>query len=191
MYRLHTLDTIVLNDFIDLYLGEDTKAVAEGEAPDREVREAAERMRMDYIRIVGGSEVSAQLSRKNEELKIQMRRVCLQAAKALAESGNTGDACSIMAAAGWQVTPENISAKIAGIEAADRLKEARISKTETKGQTVSRETFTRERVALMRHNSMYIDASTMKASEYAWMLKAMCDDIRSAMIQSRKTKKRK
>ena len=192
MYKLHTLETIVLDDFIDLYLGDDSKAVAEGKAPEKETAEAAERIRMDYIRIVGGREVAAQLRRKDEELKIQMRRICLQAAKVLAESGNIDDAVKVMESAGYKVSEKNILARIAGLEASDRMKEARLSNADAPTrQEASRETFTRERVALMRHTSMYIDSSVIKAAEYAWMLRSMCDEMRAAMIQSKKTKKRR
>ena len=46
-YKLHTLDTISLADFIDLYLGDDSKAVAEGNAPQDKRREAAMSIKLD------------------------------------------------------------------------------------------------------------------------------------------------
>lgn len=188
-YRLHTLDTISLADFIDLYLGDESKAVVEGNAPSEKIAEAATAIKLDYIRIIGGKTVAAQLLKADAELKIKMRAIVLDAAKALAEAGDMKSARGVMQTLGYDLKDEQLVRKIDALRATDRMKEDRLKAQPVKTAEVSRETFTRERVALMRHTGMYIDTAKMRASEYAWMLKAMCDELDAAVRNSRKNKK--
>lgn len=188
-YKLHTLDTISLADFIDLYLGDDTKTVAEGNPPQEKIAEAATAIKLDYIRIIGGKTVDAQLLKADAELKLKMRAIVLDAAKALAEAGDMKSAKGVMHTLGYDLNDEQLVRKIEALRATDRMKADRLKGQPTKAAEVSRETFTRERVALMRHTGMYIDTNKMRASEYAWMLKAMCDELDAAVRNSRKNKK--
>ena len=188
-YRLHTLDTISLADFIDLYLGDESKAVAEGSAPSEKIAEAATAIKLDYIRIIGGKTVAAQLLKADAELKLKMRAMVLGAAKALAEAGDMESSRNVMRTLGYELADDQLLRKIDALQATDRMKADRLKGQPVKAAEVSRETLTRERVALMRHTGMYIDTAKMRASEYAWMLKAMCDELDAAVRNSRKNKK--
>lgn len=194
--RLHTLDTIRLADFIDLFLGDVTKAVAEGKPTDEEVRQAAQTMCEDYLRIVGGRQVAAQLSRENEALKLRMRDVCLRAARALCEAGDMDSAREVLRSAGLPVDESerpSMLMRIDGIMAQDAYKrdKAALAKRQEKHTEVSREYFTRERVAVMRWAKMYVDERQMSAAEYAWMVRAMCDDLQKAMMEQQRKKNRR
>lgn len=194
--RLHTLDTIRLADFISLFLGDHGKAVAEGEATQQEIEDAARRMCEEYIRIVGGRQVAAQLSRENEALKLRMRDVCLRAARALCEAGDTESARSVLRSAGMPVDEQGADGmirRIDGLMAADayRRDKAALARKQERHTEVTREYFVRERVAVMRWAKMYIDERQISASEYAWMVRAMCDDLQRAMMEQQKRKNKR
>lgn len=194
--RLHTLDTIRLADFIDLFLGDVTKAVAEGKPTDEEVRQAAQAMCAEYLRIVGGRQVAAELSRENEALKLRMRDVCLRAARALCEAGDMDSALEVLKSAGLPVSETEKDAmlmRIDGLLAQDAYKrdKAALARKQEKHTEVSREYFTRERVAVMRWAKMYVDERQMSAAEYAWMVRAMCEDLQRAMMEQQKRKNKR
>ena len=194
--RLHTLDTIRLADFISLFLGDHGKAVAEGEATQQEIEDAARRMCEEYIRIVGGRQVAAQLSRENEALKLRMRDVCLRAARALCEAGDTENARAVLRSAGMPVDEhgaDGMIRRIDGLMAADayRRDKAALARKQERHTEVTREYFTRERVAVMRWAKMYIDERQISASEYAWMVRAMCDDLQRAMMEQQRKKNKR
>lgn len=194
--RLHTLDTIRLADFISLFLGDHGKAVAEGEATQQEIEDAARRMREEYIRIVGGRQVAAQLSRENEALKLRMRDVCLRAARALCEAGDTESARAVLRSAGMPVDEQGADGmirRIDGMMAADayRRDKAALARKQERHTEVTREYFIRERVAVMRWAKMYIDERQISASEYAWMVRAMCDDLQRAMMEQQRKKNKR
>ena len=194
--RLHTLDTIRLADFISLFLGDHGKAVAEGEATQQEIEDAARRMCEEYIRIVGGRQVAAQLSRENEALKLRMRDVCLRAARALCEAGDTESARAVLRSAGMPVDEQGADGmikRIDGLMAADayRRDKAALARKQERHTEVTREYFTRERVAVMRWAKMYVDERQMSAAEYAWMVRAMCDDLQRAMMEQQRKKNKR
>ena len=194
--RLHTLDTIRLADFISLFLGDHGKAVAEGEATQQEVEDAARAMCEEYIRIVGGRQVAAQLSRVNEALKLRMRDVCLRAARALCEAGDTDSARAVLRSAGMPVDEQGADGmikRIDGLMAADayRRDKAALARKQERHTEVTREYFTSERVAVMRWAKMYVDERQMSAAEYAWMVRAMCDDLQRAMMEQQRKKNKR
>lgn len=194
--RLHTLDTIRLADFIDLFLGDVTKAVTEGSPTDEEIAQAAQTMCEDYLRIVGGRQVAAQLSRENEALKLRMRDACLRAARALCEAGDTESARAVLHSAGMPVDEQGADGmirRIDGLMAQDayRRDKAALARKQERHTEVTREYFTRERVAVMRWAKMYVDERQMSASEYAWMVRAMCDDLQRAMMEQQRRKSKK
>lgn len=62
--KLHTLDTIRLARFIDLWLGDVDAVVAEGEATDEQKQRAALDLCNQYMEIVGGTQVQARLAQE-------------------------------------------------------------------------------------------------------------------------------
>lgn len=194
--KLHTLDTIRLADFISLFLGDHGKAVAEGDATQQEIEDAARRMCEEYIRIVGGRQVAAQLSRENEALKLRMRDVCLRAARALCEAGDTESARAVLRSAGMPVDEQGADwmiRRIDGMMASDayRRDKAALARKQERHTEVTREYFTRERVAVMRWAKMYVDERQISAAEYAWMVRAMCDDLQRAMMEQQRKKNKR
>lgn len=198
--RLHTLDSIRLADFIDMWLGDAGRVIAEGspagEVERAEVERRARELAEQYIGIVGGAQVAARLAQENDRLKIRMRRVCLETARALLNGGDLDNAVKVLAAAGFTVTGDatDTRRRIDGWLAQDGYRDEKLRRTleaEQAAAPVGRDWWVRERVALMKWARMYIDEKQMSASEYAWMLRAMCEDMRRAIQEQRKIKNRK
>lgn len=187
--KFHTLDTIILADFIELYLGDDSKAVAEGEATEAEIRNAARKISAEYSRIIGGRMVASKLYKMDTLNNLERRGAVLTSAMNMALKGYIKDAQTIMSSLGYEIKDEMLIRKIEALLATDKMKIDRLLAQPSGECTPTRERMTRERVALMRHTGMYIDTGKMRASEYAWMLKAMCDELDAAVRNSKKNKR--
>ena len=183
------MNDITLSRFIDIYLGDTAKTVREcasGKESCMEAKrkEAAARLCAQYLSIVGGRAVMAQISRRNEMLSLQMRMACLDACRRLAKAGGWDDVLEVMAALGYRFGAgehERMMKKLDSLEATfryrfDKLRSA-AGREEKGAKTVDRDYFTRERVAVMAHMKMHIDPDAFTAAEYAWMVRRMCDEL--------------
>lgn len=193
---LHTLDTIRLARFIDLWLGDVDAVVAEGEATDEQKQRAALDLCNQYMEIVGGTQVQARLAQENERLKLRMRRICLETARALIATGDLDSARKVLRSAGLPSDGDAavLRRRIDGWLAQDGYKEKKAQEAQEQaesGARMTRDWFTRERVAVMRWAKMYVDERQMSAAEYAWMVRAMCDDLQKAMMEQQRKKNRR
>lgn len=193
---LHTLDTIRLARFIDLWLGDVDAVVAEGEATDEQKQRAALDLCNQYMEIVGGTQVQARLAQENERLKLRMRRICLETARALIATDDLENARKVLRSAGLPSEGDAavLRRRIDGWLAQDGYKEKKAQEAQEQaecGARMTRDWFTRERVAVMRWAKMYVDERQISASEYAWLVRAMCDEVRRSMNEQRKLKQQK
>lgn len=193
---LHTLDTIRLARFIDLWLGDVDAVVAEGEATDELKQRAARELCEQYIGIVGGTQVQARLAQENERLKLRMRRICLETARALIATGDLDSARKVLRSAGLPSEGDAavLRRRIDGWLAQDGYKEKKAQEAQEQaegGARMTRDWFTRERVVVMRWAKMYVDERQMSAAEYAWLVRAMCDEVRRSMNEQRKLKQKR
>ena len=182
------LDEITLSRFIDVYLGDVSKVVKEGECGKGEQREAAARLCAKYLSIVGGRSLLAQISRRDGMLRVQMRLSCLEACRRLAGAGDWEGAREVMGALGYRfgsVERERMMKKMDSVEASDRYRLDKLRAAEEQKEKnavkADRDYFTRERVAVMAHMKMHIDPDVFKAGEYAWMVRRMCDELEKAL----------
>ena len=181
------LNEITLSRFIEVYLGDVSKTVKEGECSEREQREAAARLCALYLSIVGGRSLLAQISRRDEMLRSQMRLSCLEACRRLSEAGDWAGVRGVMGALGYtfgEGERERMMRKLDSVEASAkyRLDKLRAAEEQAGKNAVKadRDYFTRERVAVMAHMKMHIDPDVFKAGEYAWMVRRMCDELEAA-----------
>lgn len=192
------LNDITLSRFIDIYLGDTAKTVREGASGkescmEAKRKEAAARLCAQYLSIVGGRAVMAQISRRNEMLSLQMRMACLDACRRLAKAGGWDDVLEVMAALGYRFGAgehERMIKKLDSLEAyskyrMDKLRAA-MEQAGKDAQPADRAYFTRERVAVMQHMKMHIDPGTFTAAEYAWMVRRMCDELESLKSSMKK-----
>lgn len=186
------LDKIPLSRFIDVYLGNINRVAEGGKYSRAEKKEAAERLCSRYLSIVGGRSMLAQISRRNEVVKLQMRLTCLQACRRLMQVGAWDGVREVLGTLGYRMGPgerERMRAKVDSVEASDRYRMDKLLKDEKEHvgkEVMDRTYFTRERVAVMSHVKMYIDADTFSAEEYAWMVKRMCDELDAAIRATNK-----
>lgn len=184
------LDKIPLSRFIDVYLGDTDRVADGGTYTKKEKEEAASRLCGRYLGIVGGRQALAVTSRRNDALKVRMRLACLAACRVLICAGAPEDAVAVLGALGYPFPAadgEKMLAKVDSVEAADKYRLRKLEAEERRWREnagnpkMDRAYFTKERVAVMSHVRMYIDADTFSAEEYAWMVKRMCDELDAAM----------
>ena len=192
----HTLDTISMADFERLYFGDISVVSKNGTGSEDELKAAATEIIQKYIQIISGESAAAELSKRNTILKLEMRIVVLQAAKSLADARMFEDACKVMAALGYQLEPENkeaISRKIDGVLASDtyRLETAKKQAEKENTNDIDHDYFVKERVQVMRWAKMRISPDDITAIEYAYLIKAMCDEYKQQEKELNKIKAKK
>ena len=192
----HTLDTISMADFERLYFGDISVVSKNGTGSEDELKAAATEIIQKYIQIISGESAAAELSKRNTILKLEMRIVVLQAAKSLADARMYEDACKVMAALGYRLKPENkeaISRKIDGVLASDtyRLETAKKQSEKENTNDIDHDYFVKERVQVMRWAKMRISPDDITAIEYAYLIKAMCDEYKQQEKELNKIKAKK
>lgn len=192
----HTLDTISMADFERLYFGDISVVSKNGTGSEDELKAAATEIIQKYIQIISGESAAAELSKRNTILKLEMRIVVLQAAKSLADARMYEDACKVMSALGYRLNPESkeaISRKIDGVLAADtyRLDTAKKQAEKENVNEIDHDYFVKERVQVMRWAKMRISPDEITAIEYAYLIKAMCDEYKQQEKELNKIKAKK
>ena len=192
----HTLDTISMADFERLYFGDISVVSKNGTGSEDELKAAATEIIQKYIQIISGESAAAELSKRNTILKLEMRIVVLQAAKSLADARMYEDACKVLAALGYRLKPENkeaISRKIDGVLASDtyRLETAKKQAEKENTNDIDHDYFVKERVQVMRWAKMRISPDDITAIEYAYLIKAMCDEYKQQEKELNKIKAKK
>lgn len=192
----HTLDTISMADFERLYFGDLSVVSKNGTGSEEELKAAATEIIQKYIQIISGESAAAELSKRNTVLKLEMRIVVLQAAKSLADARMYEDACKVMSALGYRLKPESkeaISRKIDGVLASDtyRLETAKKQAEKEDVNDIDHDYFVKERVQVMRWAKMRISPDEITAIEYAYLIKAMCDECKQQEKELNKIKAKK
>lgn len=192
----HTLDTISMADFEQLYFGDISVVSKNGTGSEEELKAAATEIIQKYIQIISGESAAAELSKRNTVLKLEMRIVVLQAAKSLADARMYEDACKVMSALGYRLKPESkeaISRKIDGVLASDtyRLETAKKQAEKENVNEIDHDYFVKERVQVMRWAKMRISPDEITAIEYAYLIKAMCDEYKQQEKELNKIKAKK
>lgn len=180
---MRKLDDITLRDFIEVYFGDFSKV---GEGTKEEQMKAASEMCMEYFQIVGGRNVAVQVARRDRQLKIQMRGDCLDACEKLLIMGEVDGAIQVMKAMGYEVTKENIVAKIDNVRKMDAYALKKMEETEGEKVELTREHFTKERCFIMGHLKMHINENVFTAKEYAYLVKQVGEEVEAMVKASKK-----
>lgn len=175
---IHTLDTISLADFIELFNGNINKA---GDGSDKDKLEASESMMSQYMQIVGGTQVKAEISKKNDSVNRDIRFNILNACDNFTKVGAWEQASALLLKMGFNIPSsdhDKIKGKILSIMSSLRLK---ISMAESKAREVKEmdeDYFSKERITVMSHSKMYIDPNVWRAKEYAYLVRQMNDEFK-------------
>lgn len=185
---IYTLDDITLGRFIDVYLGDFSKA-SDGEASEEELKEAAVKMVQEYLEITGGASVQAMLCRRNEVLKMNMRSTCMGVCRMLALEGRLKEACEVLKSMGYSVKEDKnlILRKVETVLSTDAYRMKKMEQAEEGHKEMpTRDTFTKERVMVMAQMKMHIDENVFKAKEYAYLVRRVMDEVEGLKKQIKK-----
>lgn len=197
-YTAHTLETMLLADFVDMYLGEHNKAMVSGAWTATEAAEEAHRLMGEYTEIVGGQGAVIELQQRDKVVRLEMRDVAFGAALALLEANDLENATKVLVALGVKVGKsekiEAVKRKAKSLRARDRMKRDMLmqsikQKAEASGgEKISRKYFTRERVAVMRATKLHIDPHTYTAAEYAYLVQSVTKEYEEMKAENNKIK---
>lgn len=201
-YTAHTLETMLLSEFIDMYLGDISKAIKSGAYTEEDARETASHLVSEYTEIVGGQGAVIELQQRDKVVRLEMRDVAFGAAIALLDANDLENAVKVLTALGVKVgKSEKIDAvkrKAKSLRARDRMKRDMLvqsikEKAKASGsEKISRKYFTRERVAIMRATKLHIDPNTYTAAEYAYLVQSVTkeyEELKSQQAQAKRKKK--
>lgn len=182
---MKTLETITLADFVDVFFGDTSKV---GEGTEQEQIDAASRMCAEYMEIVGGKGVSIHVLKRDNALKIEMRKSLFDACKKLIALDDMEGAIVVMKSVGYSVNKDTILSKIDNLLKMDAYALKKMEHEETPQEEVTREHFVRERVFIMGHLKMYIDDHVFRAKEYAYLVRQVSDEIEAMNKEAKKMK---
>lgn len=176
------LNKIPLQRFIDVFCGDFRVLIINGNHEDAELESAAQKMIYEYMSIVGGRQVLAEIAKKNEQINLGMKIECMLACENLIKIGRYEDVRLVLEELGYRIRedePEKMKTRVTSILGSSRLRldmiKGQPAKVVDKG--FDKGSFVKERVMVMQHYKMHIDPTVFTAGEYAYMVKGMCDDI--------------
>ena len=180
------LDKIPLDIFIDVFLGEKRKLIIGGNHSEEELESQSSMLISEYIEIVGGASVSGEILKKSNLINLHIKVECMRIAELMANRGEWDEVVNILRSFGYQLFPsehEKIRKRISAIMSQSRYLiesyNSNSKKTEEQSFKMDKNYFARERVMVMAHFGMQIRKNEITAKEYAFMVKRMCDDVKS------------
>lgn len=183
------LDRMPLGKFIEMFCGNLDALVMRGNHKKDELSVCAKKLINEYLSIVGGKILLAEISRKNEIINLGIKIDCMESCGNMIKMNDWETVCDILSLFGYVVDindKDKIRQKIGSILANCRYRRDKLSSIDGSSQaTMDFDYFTRERVVVMGHFKMHIDKDVFSAKEYAFLVKRMCDD-NDSMNRNRK-----
>lgn len=181
-----SIGEIKLSVFISIVTG-DTSAVVKPGTPDDsteiEREECASMLMMQYVDTCGGSHIKADVDKKRRDVVFAVKTRLLQSCMAMLGSGMQDEVSYVLSRLGYNYGADDIEGMKNRIDILIRKAEfdLKMKPDEEKPKGMSREDYTKERVAIMSHYKMYIDPDVYTAEEYAFLVSqfnAEMEDIR-------------
>lgn len=141
---------------------------------------AVQKVVSDYMSIVGGKQITAEVVNANRRMNLVLMVECMTACENLMLLNQWKSVCEVLLNMGYSLKEsdhDKIKMRVQALKSKaeyDLSKENEDDKPKTKP---TKEMFTRERVTIMKYNKMQIDPKAMTAGEYAWLVKQTCDEI--------------
>lgn len=186
------LDKIPLDTFIDVFTGDKSKLIIEGEHSEEELSEQTEKLITEYMEIIGGASFLSEMSQRNNIINLHIKIEYMKIAEVMIANNDWEYAAEALSQLGFPYPSsehDKIRKKAASILSMSKYMLERIN-TKEKPENASKmdkNYFVRERVAVMSHYGMQIRKNEISAKEYAFMVKRMCEDVK-AMSKSIKRK---
>lgn len=169
------INELPLNVFIEVYINENNNV--EFDIPKDE---AVRKVVTDYMNIVGGKQMSAEIVNSNRRLNLILMSECMNACENLMLLGKWKEVCDVLLSLGYSLREsdkEKIRTRVKALKAKAEYDLSAEEKDEEKAEKPTKEAFTKERVTIMKYNKMQIDTNTITAAEYAYLVKQTCDEI--------------
>lgn len=169
------INEIPLSVFIEIYTNENHNIQF-----DIPTEEAVGKVITQYMNIVGGKQIAAEVVNANRRLNLGLMVDCMTACENLVILGKWKEVCGILMTMGYSLKEsdhEKIKARIQTLKSKAEYDLSKEQKADRPQEKPTKEAFTRERVTIMKYNKMQIDVKTISAGEYAWLVKQTCDEI--------------
>lgn len=169
------INELPLSVFIEVYTNENHNVQF-----DTPTDIAVQKVVSDYMSIVGGKQITAEVVNANRRMNLVLMVECMTACENLMLLNQWKSVCDVLLSMGYSLKEsehDKIKMRIQTLKSKaeyDLSKENEDDKPKTKP---TKEMFTRERVTIMKYNKMQIDPKSMTAGEYAWLVKQTCDEI--------------
>lgn len=172
------LSEIPMSVFIRLYSGDRKGISFKGE---EDTERAVRRLVSEYNAIIGERNIRAEVQRGARRMNSLARLSAARIAVMFLECGDADAASVILSGIGCRAEGSSaLKAKAQAAIASESFaldREAKAASPER--PPMSDSDFVKERVAMMRHYRMHIDADEYSAEEYAYLVKGFCDEIES------------
>lgn len=169
------IDEIPLSVFIEVYTNGN-----HGVKFDIPTEEAVGKVVSQYMGIVGGKQIAAEVVNANRRLNLSLMVDCMTACENLMILGKWKGVCDALLSLGYSLKEsdhEKIRLRVQTLKSKAEYDLSKEEKPDKVKEKPTKEAFTRERATVMRYNKMQIDPKTMTAGEYAWLVKQTCDEI--------------
>ena len=185
------LDKISLDTFIDVFTGDKSKLIIEGEHSEKEMSEQSEKLITEYVEIIGGASFLSEMSQRNNIINLHIKIEYMKIVEVMIANNDWAYAAEALSQLGFSYFPsehEKIRKKASSILSMSKYMLERINAKEKPGNSskMDKNYFARERVMVMSHFGMQIRKNEISAKEYAFMVKRMCEDIK--IMNNRKRK---
>lgn len=178
------INEIPLSVFIEVFTNENHNVTF-----DLPTDEAVRKVTTEYMNIVGGKQVSAEVVNGNRKLNLVLMVECMVACENLMMLNRWKDVCEVLLSLGYSLkesVQERIRQRVQTLKSKAEYDLSREEQADKPKEKPSKEAFVRERVTIMKYNKMQIDPKTMMAGEYAWLVKQTCDEIEELNRKHRK-----
>ena len=185
------LEKIPLDTFIDVFTGDKSKLIIKGRHSDEELSEQSEKLVTEYVEIIGGASFLSEMSKRNSIINLHIKIECMKIVEVMIANNDWEYAAEALSRLGFPYPSsehDKIRKKAASILSMSKYMLERINAREKPESAVKMDKnyFVRERVAVMAHYGMQIRKNEISAKEYAFMVKRMCEDIKSMNNRKRK-----
>lgn len=169
------INELPLSVFIEVYTNENHEVKF-----DIPTEEAVGKVITDYMCIIGGKQIAAEIVNSNRKLNLRLMVECMTACENLILLKRWKDVCEALSTLGYTLKEseqDKIRQRVQTLKSKAEYDISREEKADKPKEKPTKDDFTRERVTIMKYNKMQIDPKVITAGEYAWLVKQTCDEI--------------
>lgn len=169
---------IPLSVFVEIYTNNDKCVEFEGGETD----ESREKLISDYMEIVAGKQLYAEVLGCNERMNLSMTVECMNACENMMKLGMYDEVHDTLVNIGYSCKDGDVKSMKERIYALKARAQYDLSKINTengdsKKEIPTKRSFINEIVSIGKYNKMYINTKEWTAGEYACLVKQTCDEI--------------